>query len=186
MNYLVPAQAGAQLISLLVFGAIARWYVVPWLQSRERADALIALLWVHVFRYVALQVFSAQRGGFPISNGGAMDIVIGDVAGAIMAFIAIILLRHRIRAGVALAWLLAAETVYDTADNIRGGIHEHLMGAAGGVTWLILVYFVPMVVVSLVLIVWQLYSRRAEALAPGRPMRHEARQPTLAGAAQTP
>jgi hypothetical protein len=50
MSYLVPAQAGAQLISLFVFGAIARWYVVPWLQRRERADALIALLWVHVFR----------------------------------------------------------------------------------------------------------------------------------------
>jgi hypothetical protein len=186
MTYLVPAQAGAQLISLIVFGAIARWYVVPWLQSRERADALIALLWVHVFRYVALQVFSAQRGGFPISDGGAMDIVIGDMAGAAMAFIAIILLRYRVRAGVALAWLLAAETVYDTVENIRGGIHEHLMGAAGGVTWLILVYFVPMVIVSLVLMVWQLYSRRGEALAPGHPMPHEAREPTLAGAAQTP
>ncbi len=186
MNYLVPAQAGAELISLIVFGAIARWYVVPWLQSRERADALIALLWVHVFRYVALQVFSAQRGGFPISDSGAMDIVVGDLTGAVMAFIAIMLLRRHIRAGVALAWLLAVETVYDTVDNVRGGIHEHLMGAAGGVTWLVLVYFVPMVVVSFVLMVWQLYSRRGEALALGRPAQHEARQPTLAGAARTP
>jgi hypothetical protein len=185
MSYLVPAQAGAQLISLFVFGAIARWYVVPWLQRRERADALIALLWVHVFRYVALQVFSAQRGGFPISDGGAMDIVIGDMAGAVMAFIAIILLRHRLRAGVALVWLLAAETVYDTVDNIRGGINEHLMGAAGGVTWLILVYFVPMVVVSLVLMVWQLYSRRGEALNREHPVQSRTGQPIMAGAAKT-
>jgi len=177
MNYMMPAQASAQLLSLIVLGAIARWYVVPWLNIRARADALIALLWVHVFRYVALQVFSAQRDGFPISDGGAMEIVLGDVGGAILAFITIALLRHRVRLAIPLAWLLAAETVYDTVANIRGGVREHLMGAAGGVTWLVLSFFVPMVVVSGVLLIWQLYSRRREALgsAGGRDLRsHEA------------
>jgi hypothetical protein len=173
MNYMMPAQASAQLLSLIVLGAIARWYVVPWLNTRARADALIALLWVHVFRYVALQVFSAQRDGFPISDGGAMEIVLGDVGGAILAFITIALLRHRVRLAIPLAWLLAAETVYDTVANIRGGVREHLMGAAGGVTWLVLSFFVPMVVVSGVLLIWQLYSRRREALASagGRDLR---------------
>jgi hypothetical protein len=61
MTYLIPAQAGAQFISLVVYGLIARWYVTPWLSARKRGDALIALLWVHVFRYVALPKFSAQR-----------------------------------------------------------------------------------------------------------------------------
>ena len=164
MNYLMPAQASAQLLSLIVLGAIARWHVVPWLNSRGRADALIALLWVHVFRYIALQVFSAQRDGFPISDSGAMEIVIGDVGGAIMALVTIALLRQRSRLAIPLAWLLAAETAYDTVSNIRGGVREHLMGSAGGVTWLILSFFVPAVVVSTVLLVWQLYSRRQEAI----------------------
>jgi hypothetical protein len=168
MNYQMPAQASAQLISLIVLIAIARWYVVPWLNSRPRADALIALLWVHVFRYVALQVFSAQHDGFPISDGGAMEIVVGDVAGAVIAFVAIALLRRRVRLTIPLVWLLAAETAYDTVTNIHGGIQEHLMGAASGVTWLILVFFVPMVVVSGVLMVWQLYSRRNEGLGSDR------------------
>ncbi len=154
MNYLLPAQAAAQLLSLVVFSAIALWYVSPWLKSRPRADALIALLWVHVFRYVALQVFSAQQTGFPISDGAAMEIVIGDVAGAVIAFVTIALFRRRVRFA----------TAYDTVSNIQGGVREHLMGAASGVTWLVLVFFVPMVVVSTVLIAWQLYSRRGEAL----------------------
>jgi len=38
------------------------------------------------------------------------------------------------------------------------------MGAASGVTWFVLVFFVPMVVVSGVLLAWQLYSRRSESL----------------------
>jgi hypothetical protein len=59
MMNLMHAQASAQLISLIVFAAIAKWYLVPWLHELSRAESLTALLWVHVFRYVALQVFSA-------------------------------------------------------------------------------------------------------------------------------
>jgi hypothetical protein len=165
MSYLIPAQASAQLLSLIVFGSMALWYVVPWLNSQARADALIALLWVHVFRYVALQVFSAQGTGFPISDDGAMEIVVGDVAGAVTAFVTIALLRQRVRLAIPLAWLLVAETAYDTVTNIQGGVRENLMGAASGVTWLVLVFFVPMVVLSGVLLAWQLYSRRSEVLA---------------------
>jgi hypothetical protein len=167
MNHLVPAQAGAQLVTLFVFIAIARWYVAPWLAARGRADALIVLLWIHVFRYVALQIFAAQREGFPISMGGALEIVIGDVGGAVIAFAAILLLRRRASAGVALCWLLIAETAADTFLNIRGGVEEHLMGAATGVTWMILVFFVPAIIASLGLMAWQLVSRRHEALAVG-------------------
>jgi hypothetical protein len=170
MNYLMPAQASAQFISLIVFAAAARWYAVPWLNALPRAEALTALLWVHVFRYVALQVYSAQHGGFPISDDGAADIVIGDVAGAAIAFAAIVLLRRTSRIAILLAWVLAAETAYDTVTNIQGGVREHLMGAASGVTWMILVFFVPAVVVSCVLMVWQLYARRGESLGAAEPM----------------
>ena len=164
MNYLMPAQGSAQLLSLIVFAAISIWYVVPWLNARSRAEALIALLWVHVFRYVALQVFSAQTSGFPISDEGAMEIVIGDVAGAVLAFVTIVLLRNRARLAIPLAWLLVAETAYDTVTNIRDGVQEHLMGAASGVSWLVLVFFVPALIVSTVMLLAQLYSRRGEAL----------------------
>jgi hypothetical protein len=168
MNYLTPAQASAQFTTLFVLVMVARWYIIPWLNSHARADALIALLWVHVFRYVALQVFSAQQTGFPISDGGAMEIVVGDVGGAVIAFIAIALLRRRARLAIPLAWLLVAETAYDTVSNIHGGVQEHLMGAASGVTWMILVFFVPMVVVSGVLMAWQLVARRGEELDASR------------------
>jgi hypothetical protein len=165
VNHLVPAQAGAQLISLAVYISAAVWYVAPWLARRERAEALIALLWLHVFRYVALQIFSAQHEGFPISMGGAMEIVIGDVGGAIIAFVAIVLLRQRASTGITLAWLLAIETATDTVLNIRGGVEEHLMGAASGVVWMILVFYVPAIVVSVGLLAWQLIARRHEAIA---------------------
>ena len=167
MNNLVPAQAGAQIVTLALFITLARWHVMPWLAARSRTEALTALLWISVFRYVALQIFVAQRDGFPISVGGAVEIVIGDVAGAAIAFAAIVLLRQKAFAGVVLCWLLVAETAIDTFLNIRGGVEEHLMGAAGGVTWIILVFFVPAVVVSIGLLAWQLVTRRHEPLVEG-------------------
>jgi hypothetical protein len=163
MTLAAPAQGGAQLISLVLFALAARWYVQPRLASLPRASALTVLLWVHGFRYVALQVFSAQTTGFPISDGGAREIVIGDVGGAIIAICAIVLLRLQ-RPGLAipLVWLLIVETAFDTATNIRGGVREHLMGAASGVTWMILVFFVPLVIVSAILLAVQLVTRRGE------------------------
>lgn len=167
MSHLVAAQAGAQVISLLVYGLAARWYAAPWLKRQERANALSALLWLQVFRYVALMTFSAQRDGFPISDDGVLAIAAGDLAGAALALAAIIALRYRARVGIALAWLVAAETIGDTVANIRDGIREHLMGAAGGVPWLILVFYVPLIVVGVFLLVWQLYARRGTALDRG-------------------
>jgi hypothetical protein len=178
MTYLIPAQAGAQFISLFIYALLAKWYVAPWLGGLKRADAMIALLWVHVFRYVALMTFSAQRDGFRISDDGLFEIVIGDVAGAAIALLAIFALRYRARLGIALAWLLAAETIFDTVTNIRGGVREHLMGAAGGTTWLVLVFYVPLVIVSVVLLLWQLLARHGEALDPA--IRNTPRRPQAA------
>jgi hypothetical protein len=164
MNPALPAQAAAQFASLIIFILIARWSVIPWLNRRSRASALTALLWVHVFRYVALQIFSAQHDGFPISASGAREIVAGDVSGALIAFISILLLRRRSKMAVPLIWLLVAETALDTVTNIRGGMREHLLGAASGVTWMTLAFFVPLVVVSAVLLGLQLIARRGEEL----------------------
>jgi len=159
------AQGLAQMISLAVFATMAVWYIAPWLKTRERAAALIPLLWVHVFRYVALQTVSAQHAGFPISDGGRNEIIVGDVGGAILAALAIIALRRRARWSIPLVWLLVAETAFDTVTNIRGGIRERLFGASSGVTWFILSFYVPVILVSLGLLVWQLSTRRGEALA---------------------
>jgi hypothetical protein len=73
-------------------------------------------------------------------------------------------LRYRGRLAVPLTWLLVAETAYDTVTNIHSGFREHLMGAASDTTWFVLVFYVPMVVVSTVLIAWQLCWLRIIAI----------------------
>ena len=154
-----------QLTSVLVFGSIASWYVAPWLARQERATALAALVWPQVFRYVALQAYSAQRAGFPISDAALTRLVYGDLAGAVLAFVVILALRHRVQGAAALTWLLVITTAFDTVWNVSNGIHENLFGAATGVTWMVVSFYVPLLMVSLALTVWQLYSRFGEPIA---------------------
>jgi hypothetical protein len=155
------AAAGLALIlSFIVFVLIAVWYVMPWLRSRSRGDALIALLWVHAFRYIALQIFSAQKFGFAVSDSARNQIAWGDVIGAILAICTIIALRYKARLAVGLTWLFAAQTVLDLANSTIAGVTENLFDSASGVTWLILTFYVPILWISLGLTLWQLLSRR--------------------------
>jgi hypothetical protein len=169
MNYLLSAQVGAMLGSLIVSTLLAIWYYVPWSLRVTRRDALLALLWLHVPRYITLILFSAQHDGYPISNRAALEAVVGDVAGAAIALLSIIAIQslpsaHR-RIGIWLSWILATETTADMIVGILRKAHEPLWGKAAGVTWLILDFYIPVLMVSVPLLVWQLISRRNEPLS---------------------
>jgi hypothetical protein len=155
----------AQLISIITYSVIAWLYVVPWLRKLERGQALTALLWVHVFRYIVLYLYVAQREGYVISDAAVAELVIGDLAGALVAALGIIFLRLSSRLGLVLAGLVVIASIADVAGGTYLRSIEPPRADAAGVWWLIFVFFAPLIVVSLPLIVWQLIARRGEALA---------------------
>jgi hypothetical protein len=143
----------------------AVWYVVPWMKRQPVAVALSLPLWLHAFRYVALQIFSAQRFGFDVPDGLAHEIAWGDVLGATLALVGLWLLRYRSRAALPVVLLFAVETGIDLLNALVMGIRAHALETAHAVTWLILNLYVPVLWVSFGLLVWQLVSRRSEDLA---------------------
>ena len=148
-----------------IFALAAVWYVAPWLGTQRRADALTPLVWVHVFRDIALQIFSAQHFGFLVSAPARDMIAYGDVAGTILALISLVALRCHARIAVLFVWILVLESLVDLLHAMAAGLQEQLFEKASGVTWLILTFYVPVLWVTLGLIVWQLYVRRNESLA---------------------
>jgi hypothetical protein len=153
-----------QLASILVYSLIAVWYVAPTLRKLSRADALILLMFVHVFRYVVLYLFKAQQEGYAITDVAATQIVVGDLAGAIIALAAIALLRIRIKLGIALSWLLIVESIADVTVGIHQRSIDPPKGEPSSVWWLVFNFFAPLILVSLPLIAWQLYTRRNQPL----------------------
>ena len=161
----LTAVAGiANVLSFIVFIMLAVWYVAPCLASLQRAQALVLLVWVHAFRHVALQIYSAQRFGFGVSDGARDQIAAGDVIGMMLAVAALIALHYRARGALLLVWILAAETAFDLVHTTVVGVEERLYATASGLTFLIVTFYVPVLWVTLGLIVWQLYSRRREPL----------------------
>jgi hypothetical protein len=162
---LALAQGLAALISVAVYAVIAIFYLIPWMKARNLAAAFTPLLWINVFRYMALQGYSAQAAGFPVSDAQEMRVAVGDMIGAAIALLAIIAFHYRSRLAIPMAWLLVFETAYDFVNNIVHGAGEHLSGLTNGVGWMVVGFYVPMVAVSAVVMATQLYARRHETLA---------------------
>jgi hypothetical protein len=174
MISLADAQIDAQLASLVVFALLAAWFAVPLLRRLGRAEALIAITSIHLFRYVTLLTYSARHDGYPISDLAAAEAVIGDVVGAAIALVTVGLLHaRRQRWSLAFSWLLVIATAADFAVGIHRKAVEPLWGAASGVTWLILNFYVPLLMVSLPILVWQLCARTGEPFS-ARPVHRKA------------
>ena len=162
---LTNAALAATGFSFLVYILAAVWYVGPWLGRRSLTDALSILVWVHAFRYIALEIFSAQKFGWNIPDDIADQIIYGDVISTVIAIVAIVTLRYRPRAALWVVWALVIVTFVDLSNaGIQGATNE-LFEDTYGVPWLILIFYVPALWVTAVMMAWQLVKRRGEPLA---------------------
>jgi hypothetical protein len=154
----------AQSLNLAAFIFLAFWYAVPWLKSSSRVNALTALILVHLGRTLALQLYSSQQAGMVVPDGFRDHLVVGGVAGWALALIILICLRYRARFTIFLIWVLIAETIIDMGSGTLDGLRTNTMGNLWGTTWLVVAIYVPLMMVSLGLTVWQLLSRCQETL----------------------
>ena len=170
--------AASLIATALAFALVAlfcAWYAVPWMRQRPAAVAIAVCLWLHVFRIVALQIFSARRFGFEIPLTAAHQIAWGDVVGAALAVLGLVLLRRGSAAAIPVLWVFVIESALDLINGTILGVRHHATDTAHDLTWVILTFYVPVLWGSLVLVLWQLATRRAELLA--RSGRRTARTP---------
>lgn len=90
---------------------------MPALRKWAPAVALVPLLWVHTFRFIALQLFSSQEYGFEASDAVRDEIAYGDLLGAVLALASLFALRFR----AALIWLFVFATVIDLGNAFVQG-----------------------------------------------------------------
>jgi hypothetical protein len=165
MMDLTAAALVAMILSFVVFGTAAGWYAVPRMRAVTLAAAITPLLWIHAFRYVALQLFSAQAFGFAVPDRTRDQIVYGDLIGMGLALATLYALRYQWRIAIPLAWVFVAATVLDLGNAAVMGIREGLFDKATDVSWLILTFYVPALWVSVVLVAWALWTRRGDPIA---------------------
>jgi hypothetical protein len=156
---LTAAAILAMVLSFAVYGTLGVLYAIPALARRDRMSAITPLLWVMTSRHIALQLFSSRElAGMEISVEGARQIAFGDVAGMLLALLALYAVRYRWRLALPLVWLVVVATVLDLSNALVVGLREELFATASNVSWFILTFVVPALWVALALLVWRLLN----------------------------
>src|SRR6266436_8755674 len=143
-------------LSLAAYALIAIWYVVPRLSGLPREIALAPLLWIHAFRIVGGTILApgAVDAGVPMDF--RVMIGYGDLATAFLALVSLIALRARFRGAIALVWLCVIVGMLDTVNAIIQSMRDSVFTYPLGVNWVIVAIYVPVLLVSSLLIFMQL------------------------------
>jgi len=142
--------------SLAAYALIAWWYGAPRLARLPREAALVPLVWIHTFRIVGGTILApgAVDAGVPMEFRTMIGY--GDMATAVLALLALIALRSRMSAAIALVWLFLAVGLLDTVNAIIQSMRFSVFTHGLGVNWVIVTAYVPALLVSSVLIFNQL------------------------------
>lgn len=147
--------------SLVAYALAAWWYLAPRLASLPREVALVPLVWVHVLRIAGGAILAPGAAGEAVPTEFRTMIGYGDMLTALLALVALIALRLRLRFAITLVWLFVTVGLLDTANAIAQSTRFGVYNYALGVNWVIVTSYVPALLVSSVLIL--IHLRR-----PGR------------------
>ena len=148
------------LLSFLVYGLVARWYVTPRLAPLPLHAALQPLLVLHATRYLGMVFLVPTVVGGVLPAAFAAAAGYGDLLAGLLALGSLVALRAR--AGVArpLTWVFNIVGLLDLVNAFYQGLtHGVLLGAA----YYIPTFIVPALVVTHVMIFGLLLRRPVAA-----------------------
>ncbi len=128
-------------MGLLASGLMALWYIWPRIRTLPARDALMILIFPHVFRYLGLSFLIHGVTTGPMNPRFTLPTAYGDLLTAVLALISIAALKANARWAVACVWMFS---VVGTADFLNAFARGLTFAAPGdfGAT-----YYIPMVVV---------------------------------------
>ena len=142
------------ILSLIVYGLIAKWYVTPWLTEKPINQALMLLLVPHALRHVGLTFFVPGVVAEPLPNFFANTAAYGDLASALLALLALVTLRRDWGLSIPLVWLF---NIVGTADLLNALRQVDAVSGLGA-TWFIPTFFVPVLLVTHAMIFARLFK----------------------------
>ncbi len=104
-------------MSLVVWGLIAKWWLAPWLEKMSQHQALLYLTLPHAFRYMGMVFLVPGVVAQPLPDAFATPAAYGDLATGLLALLALIALRAGWTWTLALVWLF---NIVGTVDLLAG------------------------------------------------------------------
>ena len=146
------------LLSLIVYGLLAKWYVAPRLARLPLHDALIPLLVPHAFRHLGLVFLVPAVVAPTLPRAFALPAAYGDLLAGILALLAMVALRGRLALALPLAWIFNVVGTLDLLYAFSRGIPLDA-GRHMGSAWYIPTFIVPALYVTHFMIFAMLIKR---------------------------
>jgi hypothetical protein len=147
------------LLGLLGFSLIAKWYVVPALDSRPRDVALLPLILLHVFRYLGAWFLISGVVSSGLPPAFAIPAAYGDLITVILALFGALALRSKWSIAGAAVWLFNVFGALDLLNALLQGLLHIQHPGQLGATFIIPIFYVPALLVSHFLIFRLLLKR---------------------------
>jgi hypothetical protein len=128
-------------IGLLASGLIGLWYVWPRIRAMPARDALMILIFPHVFRYLGLSFLIHGVTTAPMDHRFSFPTAYGDLLTAVLALISIAALKVNARVAIPLVWIFSVVGIVDFLNAFARGLTFAAPGDFGAT------YYIPMVVV---------------------------------------
>ena len=138
--------------SVVVTSIVAAWYVWPALTKLSRNSALIALLFVHVFRYVGMTELVTGMIDPKLPGEFVSSAAYGDLLEAALALVSIFALRSNWRFAIPLVWVANTWGFLDLLNGVRGVLQLNVPSFNLATLWYVYTFYAPLVLVSHLLI----------------------------------
>ncbi len=149
---------GLQLVfSLVVWGLIAKWLFVPWLENKSPHQALFWLTLPHAFRHVGMVFLVPGIAAQPLPDSFAIPAAYGDLISALLALLALIALRADWARALVLVWIF---NIVGTVDLLYALSHADAVPDLGA-TWYIPTFLVPLLLVTHFVIFVRLFRKES-------------------------
>jgi hypothetical protein len=147
--------------SVLVFSLVAVWYAWPYLRTRSRNGALIALLFVHVPRYIGMTLLVVGMVDSKLPGSFTSAAAYGDLIEAALALVCIFALRGNWSFAIPLVWVTNIWGFADLLNGVRGVIELDVPSYSLDTLWYVYTFYVPLVLVSHLVIFWTLIKPKS-------------------------
>lgn len=147
--------------SFIAWGVVAARYIWPALRSRSRAEALRPLLVLHSFRFEGLAFLVAGVVSPSLPSAFARSAAYGDIIAATLALLALLALRSGL--DVVIAWVFNLWGTADLLNAFYQANHARLLAGQLGAAYFIPTFFVPLLLITHVLVFRILLRHENEA-----------------------
>jgi hypothetical protein len=145
--------------SLIIYSLITIWFVHPLLKTRPWRRAVVPLLLVHAFRYSPLTLLMPGQVNPTITTMAKETIAYGDLSSAVLALLAALLVFYEVKGSKAAVWLFSVVGIFDIVLATSVGISAGFLRKDLGFNLYILNFYVPMLIVTHILILRYLLRR---------------------------